>query len=150
MGANFFKKHMETQLKGKKLEMSQIFTDAGVVVVVTKVLCDTEPTTDLENKDVLVTGISKGKGFSGVMKKWNFKGSMATRGQSDKPRSAGSIGGQTPGRVLKGKKMAGRMGHAQVTIKGLKIVKVLPQEKQIMVSGPVPGTRNSVLKIKVL
>jgi large subunit ribosomal protein L3 len=141
---------METTLKGKKLEMSQIFTDAGVVVVVTKVLCDTEPSTELENKAVVVTGVSKGKGFAGVMKKWNFKGSMATRGQSDKPRAPGSIGGQTPGRVLRGKKMAGRLGNEQVTIKGLKIVKVLPQEKQVMISGPVPGARHAALKIKVL
>jgi large subunit ribosomal protein L3 len=137
-------------LKGIKQEMSQIFASSGEVVPVTKVLCESEVAADFENKDCVVTGISKGKGFSGVMKKWGFKGGEATRGESTKPRSAGSVGGQTPGRVLKGKKMAGRMGNQQVTIKGLRIVKVLPEKKELFVSGPVPGARNSHLKILVL
>ncbi|OGC70056.1 50S ribosomal protein L3 [candidate division WWE3 bacterium RIFOXYC1_FULL_39_7] len=142
---------METQIiKGKKINMTQVFLDTGVLVPVTLVTCSIEVTADLENKNVEVTGISKGKGFSGVMKKWNFKGSMATRGQSDKPRAAGSIGGQTPSRVFKGKKMAGRMGNSQITVKGLRIVKVYPERKELLVSGPVPGARNSDLKIKVL
>jgi 50S ribosomal protein uL3 len=149
MDVNFF--DMEKQIiKGKKLNMSQIFLETGVLVPVTIVTCNADVTQELENKDIEITGFSKGKGFTGVMKKWNFKGEMATRGQSNKPRSAGSIGSQTPSRVMKGKKMAGRHGNKQVTIKGLKIVKVYPEKKEVLVSGPVPGARNSSLKIKVL
>lgn len=140
----------ETMIKGKKQEMSQVFLETGVVIPVTKVLCDGEISSDFESKSIEVVGTSKGKGFTGVMKKWNFRGAQATRGQSTKPRAAGSIGGQTPGRVLKGKKMAGRHGNYRVTIKGLTIVKVYPESKELLVSGPVPGARNSLLSIKVL
>jgi large subunit ribosomal protein L3 len=137
------------KITGKKLNMSQIFTDEGKVIPVTLVSVDEVLTKELENKDVVVVGTSKGKGFTGVMKKWNFRGAQATRGQKDKQRAAGSIGSQTPGRVWKGKKMAGRHGNYRVTIKGLKIVRVLPKEKTLMVSGPIPGARNSKVEINV-
>jgi large subunit ribosomal protein L3 len=130
--------------------MSQIFQDDGKVVPVTIIKADTTLDEELVDKDVVVTGKSKGKGFAGVMKKWGFKGGPATRGQSDKPRAAGSIGSQTPGRVYKGKKMAGRMGNQRVTIKGLKIVGLSKEDGEIMVSGSVPGARNSNLKVTVL
>ena len=143
-------KKIEATIRGKKQEMSQIFSDNGVVIPVTRVICESELKADFENRNVEVVGVSKGKGFTGVMKKWNFKGEMATRGQSTKPRSAGSVGGQTPGRVLKGKKMAGRHGTIQVTIKGVKIIKINADKKELFVGGPVPGSRNSALQIKVL
>lgn len=131
------------------MNMTQIFQDDGTVVAVTIIKADSELLPDLENKEVAVTGTSKGKGFAGVMKKWNFAGvGQATRGQSTKPRAPGSIGGQTPGRVYKGKKMAGRMGNQTVTIQGLKVVKVL-DNNQFMVSGPIPGARNSKVVVKV-
>ncbi len=141
---------MENTIKGKKMNMSQIFLETGRVVPVTIVCAETEVSPEMENKDVIVVGTSKGKGFAGVMKKWHFKGEMATRGQSDKQRSAGSIGGQTPGRVFPGKHMAGRMGNYRVTIKGLKIVKIDEGGKHIYVSGALPGARNSEITIKVL
>lgn len=128
--------------------MTQIFLDSGKVVPVTLVKVVDEIGNDLESKEVVVVGTSKGKGFTGVMKKWNFTGQQATRGQSNKARAAGSIGAQTPGRVLKGKKMAGRHGNTRVTIKGLKIAKVFPEKKELMLSGPVPGARNSKLTLK--
>lgn len=124
--------------------------DDGKVIPVTIIKTDPAPETDLENKDVMVVGKSKGKGFTGVMKKWNFHGQQATRGQSDKPRAAGAIGAQTPGRVWKGKKMAGKHGNKRVTIKGLRIVGVNPEMSQVMVSGPIPGARNSEVMLKVL
>lgn len=131
------------------MNMTQIFQDDGTVVAVTIIKADSDLLPDLENKEVTVTGTSKGKGFAGVMKKWNFAGvGQATRGQSTKPRAPGSIGGQTPGRVYKGKKMAGRMGNQQVSIQGLKVVKVL-DNNQFMVSGPIPGARNSKVVVKV-
>lgn len=138
------------KITGKKLNMTQVFGENGRVVPVTIVFCDSDVTLELENKEVVVVGKSKGKGFTGVMKKWGFHGGPATRGQGIKQRTPGSIGSQTPGRVLKGKHMAGRMGNARVTIKGLKIMKVIPDMKQVMVSGPVPGARNSKIELKVL
>ena len=137
-------------LKGKKLNMSQIFLDSGKVVPVTVVGCADNVTEDLVEKKVVITGKSKGKGFTGVMKRWGFAGGPATRGQKHDARKPGAIGSQTPGKVFKGKKMAGRKGNATVTIKGLKIVEVLPDEKKIMVSGPIPGARNSEVIVKVL
>ncbi len=138
------------KLIGKKLNMTQVFGENGRVTPVTIISCDFDVTADIENKDVVIVGKSKGKGFTGVMKKWGFHGGPATRGQGIKGRTPGSIGSQTPGRVFKGKKMAGRAGNKRVTIKGLKIVKALPELKQIMISGPVPGARNGAIEIKFL
>lgn len=98
---------------------------------------------------VSVIGVSKGKGFAGVVKRWHFAGGPRTHGQSDRLRAPGSIGqGTTPGRVLKGKHMAGRMGTERVTIKNLIITSVDPEMQTICVSGPVPGNRNGVLEVK--
>ena len=130
--------------------MTQLFMDDGTVVPVTIVESVENVALDLENTDIEIVGTSKGKGFTGVMKKWNFKGSMATRGQSNKPRAPGSIGSQTPGRVRKGKKMAGRHGTKKVTLKGIKILKVDTGNKHLYVYGPVPGARNSNVVIKVI
>lgn len=141
------------EITGKKLNMTQIFMNDGKVVPVTVINYNSELELDppaLENKEIIVIGTSKGKGFTGGMKRWGFKGGPATRGQSTKPRAPGSIGSQTPGRVRKGKKMAGRHGGFRITIKGLRIVKILPQDKRLMVSGPVPGARNSDVIIKIL
>ncbi len=86
-----------------------------------------------------VTGTSKGKGFAGVVKRWGFRGGPATHG-STKHRTLGSIGaGTDPGRVLKGKKMAGRMGGVKTTVKNIKIFKVDKGNNLIIVKGAVPG-----------
>jgi len=138
------------KLTGKKLNMTQVFDDNGKVTPVTIVLCNSDVSSEIENKSVIIVGKSKGKGFTGVMKKWGFHGGPATRGQGIKGRTPGSIGSQTPGRVLKGKKMAGRAGNERISIKGLRIVKVLPELKQVMISGPVPGARNSKIEIKFI
>ncbi len=100
---------------------------------------------------VAVTGISKGKGFQGVVKRWGFAGGPRTHGQSDRLRAPGSIGqGTTPGRVWKGKKMPGRMGGAKITIQNLVVVKVGPDKNEIALSGPVPGNPKGLLMIKKL
>jgi large subunit ribosomal protein L3 len=138
------------KINGKKLNMTQVFSDTGKVIPVTIVACETDVNSELENKDIVIVGKSKGKGFTGVMKKWGYHGGPATRGQGIKMRTPGSIGSQTPGRVLRGKKMAGRAGNERITIKGLKIVKVVSDLKQIMVSGPIPGARNSKIEVKIL
>ncbi len=132
------------------MQMTQLFMDDGEVVPVTVIGAVANADADLTNKPVVVVGKSKGKGFTGVMKKWGFHGQQATRGQSDKPRAPGAIGSQTPGRVRKGKKMAGRHGNKKVTIKGLRIVQVDPSKSELMVSGPVPGARNSKITLTVL
>lgn len=96
---------------------------------------------------VQVTGVSKGKGFAGGVKRYGFRGGPRTHGQSDRERAPGSIGQTTtPGRVYKGKRMAGRMGHEQVTIKNLKVVDVT--DETLLIAGLVPGPVNNVLLIQ--
>ena len=96
-----------------------------------------------------ITGISKGKGFAGVIKRHGFAGGPKTHGQSDRHRAPGSIGATTsPGRVLKGKKMAGRMGNCQVTVSNLKVISADPDRNLLLVRGAVPGGRNGLLMIR--
>lgn len=97
---------------------------------------------------VSVTGISKGKGFAGVVKRWGFAGGTRTHGQSDRERAPGSIGqGTTPGRVHKGKKMGGRMGTDRKTIINLYVIDVMDETNEVLVSGPVPGRTGALLTI---
>lgn len=97
---------------------------------------------------VSVTSTSKGKGLAGVVKKWNFAGGPRTHGQSDRLRRAGSIGqGTTPGRVYKGKKMSGRMGNDQVTVKKATILSFDPNNNNLVISGPIPGHTGALVKI---
>jgi large subunit ribosomal protein L3 len=96
-----------------------------------------------------VTGISKGKGFAGVVKRYHFAGGPRTHGQSDRLRAAGAIGsGTTPGRVYKGKRMAGRMGGEQVTTQNLTVIEADPARNLLLVKGTVPGAANGLLLIK--
>ena len=98
---------------------------------------------------VSITGISKGKGFAGSVKRWHFAGGPKTHGQSDRQRAPGAIsGGTTPGRVRKGKKMAGRMGNEQKTIKNLQIVEVHSDTDLIEIMGPIPGIPGGNIVIK--
>ncbi|BCX14532.1 MAG: 50S ribosomal protein L3 [Patescibacteria group bacterium] len=100
---------------------------------------------------VSVTGISKGKGFAGVVKRWKFAGGPKTHGQSDRHRAPGSIGQRTtPGRVYKGKRMAGRMGSQTVTVKNLIVVSIDKENGLIGLSGPVPGIKGGLLTVKKL
>lgn len=100
---------------------------------------------------VKVTGTMIGKGFQGVVRRHGFKGGPKTHGQSDRERHPGSIGQTTtPGRVYKGKRMAGHMGTTTVTIKGLEIFEIKPEENLIAVRGLIPGAKNSLVKISKL
>jgi len=107
--------------------------------------------TDIFNEgDIIkVSGKSKGKGFQGVMKRHNFGGvGGTTHGQSDRLRAPGSIGSSSyPSRVFKGMKMAGRMGFENVTIRNLKVIKIIPEDNLIMVNGAVPGSINSIVEL---
>ena len=98
---------------------------------------------------VFVTANTKGKGFASGIQKYNFRGGPKTHGQSDRHRAPGSIGQTTtPGRVYRGKRMAGRMGNIQVTIKNLHVVNVDPEKNEILISGAIPGRVGSFMTIK--
>jgi len=98
---------------------------------------------------VKVSGLSKGKGFAGAVKRWGFKGRLSvTHGTKHELRTLGSVGSSIPERVLKGKKMAGRMGYVRVTVRNLKVVKVDKENNLLAVKGAVPGARGTLLEIR--
>jgi large subunit ribosomal protein L3 len=96
-----------------------------------------------------VTGFSKGRGFAGVVKRHHFAGGPKTHGQTDRHRAPGSIGATTfPGRVLKGKHMAGHMGNKRVTARNLKVIQADPESNLLLVKGAVPGANGGLLIIE--
>jgi len=96
-----------------------------------------------------VVGVSKGKGFAGVVKRHHFKGGPKTHGQSDRERHPGAIGSTTtPGHLKKGLRMAGRMGGERVTARGLEVMKADPAHNLLLVKGAVPGSRNGLVLIE--
>lgn len=102
-----------------------------------------------EGESIDIVGTSKGKGFAGGMKRHGFSGGPKTHGQSDRHRAPGSIGsGTTPGRVLKGMRMAGHMGNARVTLKKLQVIQTDPERNLLLVKGSVPGANGGLLMIK--
>jgi large subunit ribosomal protein L3 len=97
---------------------------------------------------VSVRGISKGRGFQGVVKRHHFGGGSRTHGQSDRVRAPGSIGSSSyPSRVFKGMRMAGRMGGENVTVKNLRVVQIIPESNLVLIRGSVPGHNNSYVEI---
>jgi large subunit ribosomal protein L3 len=118
----------ETEKLGVQVNVSDVFTAGDAITVM---------------------GISKGKGFAGGVKRHHFQGGPKTHGQSDRERAPGSIGmTTTPGRVFKGKRMAGRMGSDRVTVKGLKVIAINAEKNILTVKGLVPGAKNSLLVIQ--
>lgn len=103
-----------------------------------------------EGEKVEVVGLSKGKGFQGVVKRHGFSGvGEASHGQHDRQRAPGSIGNSSDAsRVFKGMRMAGRMGQDRVKMKGLKVVKIFPEKNYILISGSVPGHNGSIVYIQ--
>lgn len=96
---------------------------------------------------VKLTSKSKGKGFAGVMKRWNFAGGPGAHG-SKFHRRPGSSGNRTwPGRVMPGKKFPGHLGNETITVKSVEVVEIIPGESVLMVKGPVPGARNTLVKL---
>lgn len=100
-----------------------------------------------EGDMISVVGISKGKGFQGVVKRYNFKGvNDATHGQHNRQRSPGSIGAASyPARVFKGMRMGGRMGTDRVKVKNLRVLKIFPDKNLILIKGAVPGHKGSIV-----
>ena len=102
-----------------------------------------------ETNKVDVTGTSKGKGFAGTVKRWNFRTQDATHGNSLSHRAPGSIGqNQSPGKVFKGKKMAGQMGNERVTTQSLELVRVDAERNLLLIKGAVPGATGSDVIVK--
>jgi len=96
-----------------------------------------------------ITGVSRGKGFAGGVKRYHFRGGPKTHGQSDRFRAPGSIGsGTTPGRVYKGTRMAGHMGHEQVTVSNLEVVAADAERNLLLIKGAVPGENRGLLLIR--
>jgi len=93
--------------------------------------------------NVSVTGVSKGRGFAGVIKRYGFHRQPVTGGQSDRVRAPGAIGAQTPGKVIRGKKMPGHYGNVNKTVSGLKIMAIDPLKQEISISGSFPGSVKS-------
>lgn len=100
-----------------------------------------------EGDKVIVSGVSKGKGFQGVVKRHGFAGGPASHGQKHSLRAPGSIGSAFPERVFKGKRMAGRMGSDRVTTKGLKIIKIDKDSNLLAIKGALPGRKGTLLEI---
>jgi len=98
--------------------------------------------------EIKVTGLSKGKGWAGTIKRHNFHRQRKTHGGKGNTRQPGSIGSMYPQHIFKGKKMAGQMGHEQVTVKGLRIALIDPELNIIGVTGAVPGPRKGIIEIR--
>lgn len=119
-------------------------------------IADLEPgkvidlSTFAEGDNITVSGISKGKGFQGVVKRHGFAGGRRSHGQKHSEREPGSIGGggRAGGRVAKGMRMAGRMGSDRVSVKNLRVLKIDPANNVLVVSGAVPGRRGTLLEVK--
>lgn len=101
-----------------------------------------------EGEYVDITGMTKGKGYAGVIKKWGFSRGPMSHGVSLRHRPTGSLGGRTPSRVFPGRKMSGRLGNDRVTIQKLKVVKVDAERNLLLVKGSVPGIKGALLMVK--
>ena len=166
---------MTIGLVGRKVGMTRIFTEDGVSIPVTVIEVEANRVTQVKSvetdgynaiqvttvgselkvdlladvKMVDVTGTSKGKGFAGTVKRHNFRTQDMTHGNSLSHRVPGSIGqNQTPGRVFKGKKMAGHMGAERVTTQNLELVRVDAERNLLLIKGAVPGATNGNVIVK--
>ena len=145
---------MQKALIGKKIGMTQIFDEKGNVVPVTDV--EAYNVGDILKADVFasgdkvdVTGTSKGKGYAGVIKRWNFQRLKESHGSGPVARHGGSMGAcSSPSRVWKGKKMAGHLGAERVTVQNLAVVKVDAENNLIAIKGAVPGPNGGIVVIR--
>jgi large subunit ribosomal protein L3 len=146
---NFFA--MTDKILAIKGDMQTLYGEDGKALPVTILLGkETKFEETLKEGDkITVIGTSKGKGFAGVIKRHGFSGGPKTHGQSDRERAPGSIGSTTtPGRVYKGKRMAGRMGGVQVTVKNLTVCRIDTEKNLLYVCGAVPGVKRSMVIIR--
>ncbi len=137
-------KKIKKTMKGKEFRYLKEFPKTGDCKVGDKI----DVSIFSEGDKVKISGISKGKGFQGVVKRHGFHGRNATHGVKHEQRKPGSIGSSWPEHVIKGRKMPGRMGAERVTVKNLKIVKIDKENNLIAVKGAAPGHRGTLLEIK--
>lgn len=136
-----------------KKKMAQVWDGETVIPVTvlefTKNAKEAEGIDSFKAGDIVhVSGISRGKGFQGVVKRYGFHGGPKSHGQKDRLRAPGSLGPTAPQRVIKGRKMAGHTGAERVTVKNMKIARIVPEESIIMVKGAVPGMRGTKIEIR--
>lgn len=138
------------KLKGIKLKMTQIWKD-NIVIPVTPVRYDTpkEELTFKVGDYIKINGISKGKGFQGVVKRHGFHGGPQTHGQKNRLRAPGSIGNTAAQRVIPGRRMAGHMGNVRITVKNLKVVDLKSDERLVLLRGAVPGHVGGKVEIQM-
>ena len=136
------------RLTRKKLKMTQIWK-GDVVIPVTLVKLDEagDISTLAEDSMVAVTGVTKGHGFAGVVKRHNFRGGPKTHGQKNRLRAPGSIGNTAAQRVIPGLRMAGHMGVIRKTVKGLKVVAINTETREVSIRGAVPGPKKGSVEI---
>ncbi len=134
-------------LKKKNLPMKRIFKEIETFDASLEIGAEIKCGIFAENDNVNIIGVSKGKGFQGVIKRYGFSGGRSTHG-SKFHRAPGSIGAHTyPAEVWKGQKMPGRHGSKTITVKNLKIVKIMEEENIVLISGAVPGTKYSLITV---
>lgn len=135
-------------IKGKKIDMTEIFKgDEAVGTTVIELDPEAPIGSFKPGALVKVSGLSKGKGFAGVVKRHGFSGGPKTHGQKNRYRAPGSIGSTAPQRVLPGRRMAGRMGGVKVSVKNLEVLNVDPEKRILMLRGAVPGNRGARVEI---
>jgi large subunit ribosomal protein L3 len=129
-------KEGEREKEGKKTEEKKIKKDKEINVSIFE-----------KGEKVKVSGVSKGKGFQGAVKKWGFSGRNATHGVKHEHRTLGSVGSTDAARVFKGKKMPGRMGFTRNTVKNLEVVGLEPEKNILIIKGALPGRKGTLLEI---
>ena len=136
------------KIHATKMKMTSIWKGDDVIAVSPLKLTDESKVEVFKEGDnVKISGLIKGKGFQGVVKRYSFAGGPKTHGQKNRYRAPGSIGNTSPQRVVPGRKMAGRMGGNKKTIRNLTVVSVDKDQSTIMVKGSVPGTVKGKLVI---
>ena len=141
---------MANSFVAKKLGMTQIFKEDGTAVAVTLVETDSfDEGIVKEGNKVKITGLSKGKGFQGAVKRHGFSGFPGSHGHKGNERAPGSIGQRFPQHTLKGTRMAGHIGAKKTTVKNLEIAKIDKDLKIIALKGALPGRRGALIKITV-
>lgn len=139
------KKVQNSNLKNQNLRWMREFRVNGTEL---KIGDEVKLDTFIAGDKVNVIAISKGKGFQGVVKRHGFHGGPKSHGQKDRHRAPGSIGSSFPEHVMKGKRMAGRMGGDRVTVKNLEVIEVDSENNLIALKGAVPGRRGTLIMIK--
>ena len=142
------KKKIKRSMKGKEFRFIREFRDSSVKGDDYKTGDKMDISIFKEGEKVEISGISKGKGFQGGVKRWGFSGRNATHGVKHEQRTIGSTGMSFPERVIKGRRMPGRMGQDRVTVKNLKIIKIDKDNNLLAVKGAIPGAKGTLLEIR--